>query len=390
VCYVSSFFSLYRGSLRFTFKIVKTEFHSGRLQISFFPFDTHITATPVSPSTYDCTYLHREIVDIRDKSEFTFIAPWTSFSQYKSLNSSDRHYGRVLVDVLEPLVAPASVSSSVTILMEVSGADDLEFAQPAGPSWQICAQYVPQAGGNTCLIVAEDIGKSQISNTGAAAKACIGERVTSFRQIIKRFALWSKPATAGYTASTNLMSVTPWSNQVASMGSSLLYTTPTNPGDLITIISSCYALMRGGIRLKFIDASSNQMVKVFISNYSTDVNSSAMGNTGWSTFGDFANWRPNRSQAFFRTDIGGVPEVEIPYYGRYHSTAVADTLSSDRTTVPQLMVTGLGTAPRQTLNYYAANVPTPDVYVYRAAAEDFSLGLFVSVPPVTGWTYALA
>lgn len=387
VSFVSSFFALYRGSLRFTFKIVKTEFHSGRLQISFFPFDTINGAVPSSPITSDCSYLHREIIDVRDKSEFSFVAPFTSFSQYRSMNSSDRHYGKLLVDVLDPLVAPSSVSSSVSIIVEVSGAEDLEFAQPAAPVWQVCAQYVPQAGGNTCLIVAEDIGHSTVGNTGAAAKACIGERITSFRQLVKRFSLWSKPATLNYSTTTTALSVWPYSNQVASIGSGLVYNAPRQPGDLITAISSCFALMRGSMRLKFVDPTTNVMSKVFISSYATDVNMSVATNSQWAASNDVAFWQPNRSQAFFRTDIGGVPEVETPFYNRYHSIAIADTLACDKATVPALLYTGLGTVPRTQFNYYTPNIPASDPFIYRAAGEDFSLGLFVSVPPVVGWTY---
>jgi len=386
VSYVSSFFALYRGSLRFTFKIVKTEFHSGRLQVSFFPFDTQVTPSPVSPSTYDCTYLHREILDIRDKSEFTFVAPYTSFSQYRTLGSSDRHYGRVLVDVLEPLVAPSSVSSSVTILMEVSGADDLEFAQPSAPTFQICAQYVPQAGGNTCLIVSEDIGKSDILNDGSASKACIGEKVTSFRQLVKRFSLWSRPATSGYTTSTNNLQIIPFLNSVASMGSALVYNAPLQKGDLITQISCCYALVRGSMRFKFVDGTTSTMNKYVVSSYAIDNSMSKTNPTLWLTGGDLAGWDPNRSQSFYRTDIGGVPDVETPFYNRFHSAAVADTMASDKATVPALIYAGLGTAPRTLFNCHQFAVPAPDPYIYRAAGEDFSLGLFVSVPPVVGWS----
>lgn len=381
VCFVSTFFAMYRGSLRFTFKIVKTEFHSGRLQISFLPIDTNF-GTQVSPTTADCSYLHREIIDVRDKSEFTFVAPWTSISQYKSMSGVDRGYGKVLVDVLDPLVAPASVSTSITILVEVSGCDDLEFAQPNAPSWQPCVQYVPQAGGNTCLIVSEDIGGSHNKMEALAARACIGERITSFRQMIKRFAIFKKIAGTGYTAASKRFLFTPFINQVCMIGSSAVVTKPTNPGDLITMVSMCYAIQRGSVRFKIIDTSSTQMTKTMTSSFSTAVNTGAFGIGAWDTVDDSVNWTPNRSQAFFRSDIGGCVEVEFPYYNRFHSTAVADTMSIDATTVPQITYTGLGTAPRVQGSHYAFVAPTPDPLMFRAAGEDFSLGLFVSVPPV--------
>lgn len=383
VCFVSTFFSLYRGSLRFTFKLVKTEFHSGRLQISFFPTDP-IFGTQTSPNVPDCAYLHREIIDIRDKTEFTFIAPWTSFSQYKSMNGTDRHYGRVLVDVLDQLVAPSSVSPSITMLIEISGADDLEFAQPGVPTWSTCLQYVPQAGGNTCLIVSEDIGQSERQNTGASARACIGERVTSFRQIVKRFSTFLKPGTAGWNATATRLYVLPYGNPVSVSDSALAVTSPTQRGDLITAVSCCYAVMRGSVRLKFVEATGTTLTKVIIGSYAKSVTGVDLNIAAWNT-ATTDSFLPNRTQAYFRTDIGGVPEVEVPFYNRFHSVATADTLMTDKTTNPVFAYSGNGTAPRQIITYDPMAVPAIDPYVYRAAGEDFSLGLFVSVPPVIGF-----
>jgi hypothetical protein len=59
VSFLSAQFKYWRGSMRFRFKIVKTEYHSGRLEFGFFP------STELFAYTTDSAYVNRVIVDIR-------------------------------------------------------------------------------------------------------------------------------------------------------------------------------------------------------------------------------------------------------------------------------------------------------------------------------------
>lgn len=386
VMFLSTLFGLYRGSLKYTFKIVKTEFHSGRLQISFLPVDANY-GTPTMPNATaysDINYLSREIIDVRNGSEFTIIAPFTSMSQYRSTKDSGAEYGRLLIDVLDPLVAPSSVSSSVTILVEVSAAEDMEFAQPSVPYYTPVCQYQPQMGKNTCEIVAESVGGSTENNNGASSRACIGERITSLRQIIKRFTAFKRYTGTSYSATTTTMTFYPFMNNMGVLGSALATTLPTQPPDLLSIVSSCYALCRGGVRLKFINLSAANP-KVMISSYVASAGDVYSDVAVWDSTVDVNNWRANRSQAFFDYQMSGAAEVEFPYYSRYMSTAVGDTWSCNNTAVPPLTYKCNTTVPKTFGRLNVAVVPTADFMIYRAASDDYSLGLFVSVPPVIGY-----
>ena len=385
VAFVASFFALYRGSLKFTFKIVKTEFHSGRLQISFLPTDTAYGASnqPTQGSFSDGNYLAREIIDIRTGSEFTIIPPFSAIQQYKSMGGGGGSYATLLIHVLDPLVAPSSVSSEVQVLVEVSAADDLEFAQPYAPLWTPAVQVQPQMGKNTCEIVSSVVGGQTIMNDGAAARACIGERIVSFRQILKRFSLFKNVGTS-YAQNANLYSFVPFMNTVSMIGSIYGITHSAQPADLIGKVSACYAMQRGGVRIKFVTADAVNP-KAFITSHASGEGDVSRDVGSWFTLNDTGSWRANRSLAFFDFSLTGCAEVEFPFYNRFHSSAVGDLWSSDAVTVPQVSYKHGSTVPMTTGRYSVSVAPTPDVYMFRAASDDFSLGLFVSVPPVLNW-----
>lgn len=78
LAYVAKFFNEWRGSIVFKIKIVKTEFHSGRLAFAYFPpgySSSNLAATD---------YLHRDIVDIRMHSEITLTIPYSAPTTYRS------------------------------------------------------------------------------------------------------------------------------------------------------------------------------------------------------------------------------------------------------------------------------------------------------------------
>jgi len=99
VAFVSGFFKYWRGSLKFRYKIVKTEFHSGRLQVSFFPNDEFL-------NTGQSYYVNRQILDIRDVVEFEVIVPYMARNPWQVAGTS---IGQLRVEIVDPLVAPASV-----------------------------------------------------------------------------------------------------------------------------------------------------------------------------------------------------------------------------------------------------------------------------------------
>jgi len=73
--YVSNCHGYWRGSIVYTFKFVKTKFHSGRLRISFIPFYFNTT---ISSGTPDVSRTQKVVVDMRESTEVSFTVPYVS------------------------------------------------------------------------------------------------------------------------------------------------------------------------------------------------------------------------------------------------------------------------------------------------------------------------
>lgn len=120
IAFLQSFFRFWRGSINIHIKIVKTEFHTGRLLLVYQP-----TTQPKGALDMDDTnFMFRQVLDIREKDEFHITVPYASHSPWMRHNE---FMGFLHVIVLNKLNAPDSVPNSVDMLIEVSGGEDLRF-----------------------------------------------------------------------------------------------------------------------------------------------------------------------------------------------------------------------------------------------------------------------
>lgn len=392
VTYISRFFSHWRGSLKLTFKIVKTEFHSGRLMVSFWPFD--YSTQNGTQNTFDNTnsaWVHRNIIDIRSGNEAVFLIPWNGMLQYRTLFGADSSFGTVYLTVLNPLVAPSSVSSSVSILCEISGGPDLEFAFPRSWSDSIVYPAVAQIGTeNVCEIISAEIGNSSVSNTLIPARAAMGERILSLRSLVKRFTQMNTPLITPVTTGHPYAVIQPYqlANSYINTGNTL--SNPTNSNDILGAVLHMFCLYRGGVRMKLIDTVGEDVVvnaqqiplglaNPIVSSNATYVyaSSTQVGNSGSFQLGN------GNASAFTRTGISSAVEFEVPYYNRTFATATCDSLQNDGL-LSSTAYNVNGTVPRQAiLISFPITLPTGGINVLRAAADDFSCGLFISCPALS-------
>jgi len=240
IAWLSNFFGLYRGSIVFRFKIVKTCFHSGRLVVAFNNYDPRFIAPAYG--NVNSSYIHREIIDIREGNEFTIAVPYTANQNYLRANQS---FGRLVISVLDPLKAPATVSDTIYIVAEVWGGEDLEFAAPQSLDYEPYLPTVAQSGKDPCDLTTTVIGGSRIVPTDLHARACIGERIISLRSLLK-------PAVALYNYdttwfATNALNFRPYNIQVSYPTGAGILTRPRQTGDFISMIASAYSTLRGSV-----------------------------------------------------------------------------------------------------------------------------------------------
>jgi hypothetical protein len=144
VSYLAHHFQYWRGSLRFTFRLVRSPYHRGRLQISWDRAASGLDQGPSvgNPNTF------ATIMDLDEQSECSFVVPYlqdqlfmptSTFADTGSVfwstdvaptgSWSDGINGILSVRVVNRLSAPEP-SSSATLLVFVSAEPDFQFAAP--------------------------------------------------------------------------------------------------------------------------------------------------------------------------------------------------------------------------------------------------------------------
>jgi hypothetical protein len=368
-------FKMYRGSFNFTIKAVKTEFHSGRLAIVYIPIDPSGADPSISyPLTY---YANRTIIDIRYGNEWTFNLPFVSSNPWLR---TDQYYGKFQIYVENPLQFPPTVTSSVTLLIEVSGGDDLEYAVPY-PGVTDYVPYhpsAPQAGQYECFNFETPIGGAiSHSKESTQALACIGEQFTSVRQILKRMEMRARLTTL---ATNNVVSVLPYAvGIVEGRGTAGTPTFPFLQADSYAFFAPMFAMARGSMRIKFYDPApgASGSCNVYIQDLLTytipemraDTNDSTGRNGPASFMGGMSVQVP--------VNDGLTGEVQIPMYTTSFAFPTADTfimgnLGYNGTNTPRSIVCLSSTG--------SPNVKAP--FPLRGVGDDFSFGYFISCVPM--------
>jgi len=335
------------------------------------------------------TYLHREVLDIRMGNEFSFIVPYASLQTYRDVGDS---YGRIQINVLNELVCPATVSSSLQILVEASAAPDMEFAVPSLPKF---AAYTPissqMALDYQMAIVGSEENKtdnviidSVMSNAAmfddgmSGARFCVGEKVMSLSQLLKVPTI----STNTFSSTTPLeIQIFPYSIYQVGNSSPVVssYTL-----DWYDYIACAFALSRGGMRMKVVDPSTSGSAyahdTVAVKFYPINKTSASPGRyfTGAPfTFFDFSTNFAGQPSQYFSMDKSAV-EFNVPQYHKFHSR-----VNSEFGAPVYLQNGDTPTTWRKFVN--VQNLTTswsPNLLVFRSVADDFQLGYFTGVPPM--------
>lgn len=389
VAFVTRFFRMWRGSVKYRMKLVKTEFHSGRLAISFHPSDES-TYTGLS------VYVNRIIVDIREKNTIEFVVPYISRHPWTPISFTP---GRILVEVVDPLVAPDTVTQSITVLWEIAGGDDYEVAIP-GDFDLAPTSIVPQAGDDTAIF-SSTLGTMEVrADPLVATSFCIGEKITSIRALLKRY----HPITMVNSESTM------FDDRTIRMTPDVIIAWGTTTDDLSSVTSdpyslfaSCYAMVRGGFRIR--DAIA---MGYFSSTTSTDyalAQSQIMASLSTATPGSQSavfssasfNDRAGILQPMVFQTLGNNPvmSVEVPQYTSGYARAKADIILYQQATGnASSFYTGGDyssgtkaslsfTLPKKLFSLYTGRDSVQPLHnIFRAGADDLDLCTFISIPPL--------
>lgn len=213
--WLANMFSNWRGDIIFRFKFVKSKYHTGRVVIYYDPSGQG--ANNISQITEGSSRVYTTIVDLSKEDNveirvpysqaFPFLNTETSFTNDvwqrrgnnvlgEFLYNSNWHNGTLVMRVLNVLTAPIA-SSEIGIIISVRGAENLEFANPAytGDLSHFTVQSkVSLVFPGECKTVT--VGSVHGTDPYQYLKN-FGERITSLRQILRRFNLnevWWEPS----------------------------------------------------------------------------------------------------------------------------------------------------------------------------------------------------
>lgn len=385
VAYVGSLFEQYTGGFDIRIKVVKTEFHSGRLMFVFNPYESSLSSEAYTFT--ETPYLTKTIMDIRETNEFTMRVPYVSILPWRNTRMNDKSYankyGSIRIYVLDTLTAPDTVTNNIDLMLEVCGAPDLRFSVPCNlPNYAVnVAEMQMSTGPDKLTSISSDFvgGNSNIDVTYQKEESCIGEVVTSLRQLLKRGGYM--PSDTETTFQVTNMSMAPWAWSMGTPGEAYNVQYPTDP---YTKFSSIFALQRGGMRIKWLSESNNGCIYSYIDRNISDVNT-ARPNI-------FMNKAGQTLQQFLFDSSGAQVNAEKGYMGGmatqlpfYHYTHSAPSGSQCITSTGNYV---LDVAHGANLNilemYFTQAMDSSKFFIYRSGSDDCNFGAFCSIPPMIG------
>jgi hypothetical protein len=200
---------------------------------------------------------------------------------------------------------------------------------------------------------------------------CIGERVLSLRQLLKRSILYFSREQAG-TLTDIIFS--PQLISVCSIGTLGAVNSPPVMIDNINYFGLLYRYHRGGINIRFYTNEAGQNNYAGCINSKSDVLAYPVGASALIT-------DTTVPVAFGTSSIGGGVELNVPNYSRWPFNPIYEqTLLSSTTVLPF--------AANNLVRVKASqNITTP--FIFRQAADDFSFGYFIGTVPMVQKTLTI-
>lgn len=197
---VAAQFDLWRGTLVYDFELIKTKFHKGRLQVSWLP------GVKSDPGAININKAYTKIWDVGVSSKFQFKVPfvlpygYANVSNDRKFNTHDQpgYTGLLVVKVFNKFNYPDTVPHNLTLLVSLSG-EDMDFQVPfmnsrlaqltdlmPGPDPPPPSTKPPVA--KKPLIAETQSGYEDKFNIPFVNDRIGGEKITSFRQLLKKHA----------------------------------------------------------------------------------------------------------------------------------------------------------------------------------------------------------
>lgn len=427
--YACAPFAYWTGSLVYTFRFVKTNYNSGRVEISFHPFfysknyGGHLIP---APDNQRFQYAYKVVVDLEQNSEVSLTVPYVSPQQWKALSYYNQKWfvnpckdttdwsaleldevarcstGLLWVRALTSLHTQGAVApTSILCLVECRAGDDFAVQCPSTtryipltttPNSQSGRVYATSGTMDTRTRALEGFlppsitGNDQDMERDDTQLLCAGEIFHNFRQYIKRNmfvrAIYQTQGNSAVTLYPNEFIIPPRvSLDIYSYtsGSTVTYfqvfNIPNWPSPL-SYVSGMYCFYRGGVRFKIVSTSYTGAISEGL----TSVRLEVAPYTGVPTEIAPKTVEYNAIQTFsspvhYEQKDKNIGEFQVPYY----SPTLQSVPWSIRggylydNPLPYLKVTSSAVSNSGSRAYANFHIAT-------SASDDFDLGYFLGSP----------
>lgn len=372
----------WRGSIDYQIEFFKTQYHSGRIIMVYFPqfsenevplnYDNSMMTTNYS-MIYDLN-----MPDLDNTDRFSFSIPYMSAQPWKRTynelgdipNQQTKFVtnGSFGIYSLNTLVHPDNVADRVRCVVSYKGGDDFEIAVPEKqviPGYGIpdvppeSRDYQPQSD-ETLIPIVEPV---------EVKESTIGEYFTSFRQLVKRFTkvhIVGEGKTAGSKTTFGPLP------HVQNEDGGFVYQNGSNAfiervNSQLQMVGQMYTFYAGGTRAKIAYGSQT-----------------SRGKFGMVLRNGVFETRPDMDKVPHFTQsaaLTGISEVTIPFYSRFSCKLVCPTQSMGTVTGPHSSV-GMHLDDQTT---FGSGISTAGIY--EAASDDFTYFYMVSPGPVRSAKY---
>ncbi|APG77470.1 hypothetical protein 2 [Sanxia picorna-like virus 1] len=430
--YASAPFKFWRGTMYVRIEIVGNAFHRGKLRVAWDPISQMISQ---DASRFNLQYSH--IIDLTESRNYEFCIGWGTNRPFLQCARLDLTYwtasenpvpltdisanGYFTVEVLSPLTSNDSTGSSVdgvTLLVFTRFGDDFEVAEPFANNMQTLTPLFPteEQSGNLAetppgVGLASQPDTSVCINqvdekydSGWLASTHFGERITSIRQILKRYCYHSLMVNKAETEFDNYGLAEVVQPDFPYYGGF----TDVRPVDIIdeavdfnlavqtylNWYTPAFLARRGGIRWKVVRAGTDQQSSDTWQ--ITSVTRTNVPGVGYSKTASAVSLAENESviklqlhtlyprsitgSAISVTELNPGLEFEVPYYASARFMFAGDL----DVTAPQTDATFARNFHR--ITFPLKNGSTSVYSRYVAASDDFQLYFFLYTPKLRNLT----
>lgn len=416
-------FGQWSGSIKYRFEVVKSQYHNGRIRVSYEPNGAALDS--------DMNTAYSKIVDISETSDFEFSVPWSQHSAYKNVPdemvtqyfippAGIKNYdvltcnGIIYVSVVNELTSPDD-TTPIFINVYVSAGDDFEVTIPDPHRLNRMSHYDPVVAMTSVLgskapirevepvvqgdevtldeaVISVNLFGETLSTDVLAEKKSVfnGESYASYRNLLKRYSRQDVVLMIVNTTTRiynfEFMNIPQAHGEV---GRTLNGTTAA-PMSLLEFVMHGYGFYRGAFRTQMIAGSNHigswsanrkSIRDPVFSEFSTSIDPINSAQLQQSRFGLFTtennSWGGTNS-----TQASSLPTLtyEMPFYDAHRFETATYTIDGDNNygLLPRYSTGGVDI----TVELTGATASVFGVDRYVATGEDFSLYFYMGSSPL--------